>query len=622
FLEYFRVKDDNKLRNVIKSILYSLVESGEMNNFNIEKVSFHFSKQYYFSHALFKKISQEYLKLLNNGKDLKFSFFIKEHEYDISDQYKGIFTEDKKHTLVIDDEFNTFFDKKVVVNHKSQCIFLMFLNTLDIKYLHIKSLKRVNRKSFCFILDNLKKKIDEIVFFWCYISDDVICSLNANLNFKNLKKIVFIESNFDTVFIFIEHLSNIEEFIFYINENYEIYTVTGIEEENLNIADLIIQSLKNEIQKYSLKESINKNEKIPKENEDFHLKLLNEDKFRDKVKIFEDFRCENNNFEVQCFYEYKGCFNNMSIYLNILNKNSFFATENTILEQTIKSISISSSVIKSDCLKDILNIKGLERLEIEYSYIDIKNEIFLNESIKYFKFWPSDSSCYSDFFQLIDMMIGLQKIYFDTTNTIKLNRFENQIFYITELDLRCFDRMIDFLIQSEQNEKFDFEATNKDGENLKLYLSPLKFLFQNYEISSIKKLSISDFYINNSDVEALCNLLSLEELNINSIKFENISFSELFLAKQEYKIKRMNLYGINISEKDLIFIANLKKIEYIQFESCYIQGNTYNEIKMSFFNENYIELKYNARRDNLPEKTIKFIKEKFNTKILLQSRRR
>ncbi|TBT98700.1 hypothetical protein CWI36_2271p0010, partial [Hamiltosporidium magnivora] len=45
FLEYFKVKDDNKLQNVIKSILYSLVESDEMNNFNIEKVSFHFSKQ-------------------------------------------------------------------------------------------------------------------------------------------------------------------------------------------------------------------------------------------------------------------------------------------------------------------------------------------------------------------------------------------------------------------------------------------------------------------------------------------------------------------------------------------------------------------------------------------------
>ncbi|KAK1347536.1 hypothetical protein LUQ84_003071 [Hamiltosporidium tvaerminnensis] len=196
-----------------------------MQIFDMEKELFHFTRQDYFSRDLVKEILQIFCKLLDNGKDLKFSFFIKEYESYISDEYKGLFTEDIKHILAINDEFNTFFYKKVVVNHKSQCLFLMFLNTLDIKYLHIKYLYRANSKSFCFILQNLNKRIDEIVFFWCYISDDVICSLNANLNFKNLKRIVFIESRFDTIFIFTEHLSNIEEFIFYENNDDERYTV-------------------------------------------------------------------------------------------------------------------------------------------------------------------------------------------------------------------------------------------------------------------------------------------------------------------------------------------------------------------------------------------------------------
>ncbi|TBU02617.1 hypothetical protein CWI39_1120p0010, partial [Hamiltosporidium magnivora] len=76
----------------------------------------------------------------------------------------------------------------------------------------------------------------------------------------------------------------------------------------------------------------------------------------------------------------------------------------------------------------------------------------------------------------------------------------------------------------------------------------------------------------------------------------------------------------NISEKDLIFIANLKKIEYIQFGSCDIHGKTYRLIEFLFVNEGYIELRYNREDDYLPEETIKFIEEKFNTKILLQSR--
>ncbi|KAK1348492.1 hypothetical protein LUQ84_002096 [Hamiltosporidium tvaerminnensis] len=621
FLEYFRFESDKKLRNVIKSILYSLVVSDEMNNFNIEKVSFHFSKQCYFSHALLKKISQEYLKLLNNGNKPKFSFFIREHEYYVSNiinEYTSLYTEDRKNILVINDEFDTFFYKKVVVNHKSQCLFLMFLNTLDIKYLHIKSLKRANSKSFCFILKNLKKMVDEIVFFKFNISDDVIRSLNANLNFKNLKKMVFIESRFDTIFIFTEHLSNIEEFIFYEEHNYERYSLDEIKEGDLNIAKFIIQSLKHIHPQHSIEESIKKNKNTPKGNENFYLKLLKEDQFRNKVKIIEYFKCKNNNLQVKCFYESKRCFNNISITFKNLKEKRFIITENTILEENIKSIKISSSEIKSGFLRDILNLKGLERLEIIKSDIYIDNEIFINESIKYFKFWPKGSDCYSIFSKLIDMMIGLQKIYVLKPNIIDINRFVNQIFYITELYLLDINKMIDFLKLSKENEKFDFKATNiLDSE---YPIDSLKFLFQNYDISSIKKLIIFELTINNLNVKALSNLLSLKELNIYRIKFQNISFSELFCASREYKIERMEFAKIDISEKDLIFIANLKKIEDILFRSCDIQGKAYHWIKFLFYNEGYIELKYIFEADNLAAETIKFFEEKFKTNILLQSK--
>ncbi|KAK1348384.1 hypothetical protein LUQ84_002388 [Hamiltosporidium tvaerminnensis] len=614
FLEYFRVECDNKLRNAVKNIWCSLMESNVMNNFEIKNLSFHFSKQDYFSHDLNNKISQGYFELVIIERNSNFLVFSKEHEYDISDQLKNLFTEDKKHTLVINKHFDLFFSKKVGVNHKSQCLFLMFLSTLDIKYLHIEYLKRANSKSFCFILQNLRKMVDEIVFFECYIYDEVIRSLNANLN---LKKIVFIESRFDTIFIFTEHLSNIEEFIFYEKHYYERYTVPEIKKGNLNIAENIIESFKHAYQKHSIEESIMKNKNISKEYKDFYLKLLNEDKFRDKVKIIEYFKCKNKNLEVKCFYQYKGCFNNIYITFKNLNEKQFIITENTILEENIKCIKISSSVIKSGFLKDILNIKGLERLEIDYANINIENEIFINESIKYFKFWANENDCYSIFSKLIDMMTGLQEIYFFKTNTIKLNRFVNQIFYITELNLRGINKMIDFLKLSEKNKKFDFKATSKAKADLKLSLSPLKFLFQNYDISSTKKLSIFDFSIDNSNVEAFSTLLNLKKLNIVRINFENISFSELFLAKQEYKIKRMWLTGINISEKDLIFIANLKKIEDIRLLSCDIQGKAYHWIYMYFYNEFYIELKYNTREDNLPEETIKYISEKFKTKYIV-----
>ncbi|TBU06112.1 hypothetical protein CWI36_0513p0020 [Hamiltosporidium magnivora] len=326
-LEYFRVEYDNKLRNAIKIIWFSLMESNEMNNFDIKNPSFHFSKQDYFSNALFKKISQEFLKLLNNGKEQKFLW---------------IFTDDRKHMLVINYNFDAFFYKKVVVNHKSQCLFLVFLNTLNIKYLHIKSLNRANSKSFCFILDNLKKRIDEIV----------ICSLNANLNLVNLKKIVFIFPEIKTSFIFRENLAKIIEFIFFEKNDDEKYAVHAIKEEDLNIADTYTN---------------NKNKNIPKENRNFYLKILNEDNYKGKVRIIEYFECMNKNLQVKFFCEYKRSLNIVSISFYELNDKQFFTTENTILKDNIKCIKISSSEIKSDLLRDILNIKGLESLEINKS---------------------------------------------------------------------------------------------------------------------------------------------------------------------------------------------------------------------------------------------------------------
>ncbi|TBU11401.1 hypothetical protein CWI38_1226p0020, partial [Hamiltosporidium tvaerminnensis] len=235
FLEYLRVDYDNKLRNSIRNIWYSLMESNKMNNLDLKRY-------HYFSHDLYKKISQEFLKLLNIKKNSRFSFSSKENESYIYDEYKGLFTKDRKHTLLINDKFDSFFYSN-----------------------------------------------------WTHTN---------NIPSKNPSK---------------------------------------------------------------------KMQKIPKETKDFYLKLLKEVEFRDKVKITECFQFKNHDLPFKCFNVYKGCFNNISITLKELNDKQFFTTENTILEENIKSIEIYLSVMKSDFLRDILKIKGLESLGIFYSDIIIEN---------------------------------------------------------------------------------------------------------------------------------------------------------------------------------------------------------------------------------------------------------
>ncbi|TBT97182.1 hypothetical protein CWI37_2443p0010 [Hamiltosporidium tvaerminnensis] len=136
-------------------------------------------------------------------------------------------------------------------------------------------------------------------------------------------------------------------------------------------------------------------------------------------------------------------------------------------------------------------------------------------------------------------------------------------------------------------------------------------------MSSIKQLLIRDFSIDNLNVKAFNNLLNLKKLNICRINFQNISFSELFCALQEYKIKRMKLEEINISEKDIIFIATLRKLEYIIFDRCVIQKETKNWLKFLFFNEFYIIVQYYMGDYYLSEDPIKFISEKFKTKYIV-----
>ncbi|TBU05575.1 hypothetical protein CWI39_0663p0010 [Hamiltosporidium magnivora] len=352
FLEYFRVKHDNKLRNVIKIIWYSLVKSEEINNFDIEKVSFHFSKQDYFSHKMFKKISRKYFKVIKFEMNTINSFFSKKEINYISNKGKCLYTIEGKHVLtIINYEFDLFFSKKVDMHPKSKSLFLIFLNTLDI------------RKS--------RKRIDEIVFVRTYISDKTIISLNVNLNFVDLEKIIFINCNIDEGMVVFDFLSKINESVFYeyniLSKKYSLHEIKVI--KNLDIVENIVEILKRTYHKSTPEELISHNNNILDKNKDFYLILLNDEKSKANVKIFEFFVYVSSSLSLRYFYEYNGCFNNISITLKRLNSKQLFKSKDTIIDKNTKCIKIASSTITSIFLNDILSVIGLETLGINYSDI-------------------------------------------------------------------------------------------------------------------------------------------------------------------------------------------------------------------------------------------------------------
>ncbi|TBU03501.1 hypothetical protein CWI36_0914p0020 [Hamiltosporidium magnivora] len=131
--------------------------------------------------------------------------------------------------------------------------------------------------------------------------------------------------------------------------------------------------------------------------------------------------------------------------------------------------------------------------------------------------------------------------------------------------------MIDSLRILVNKKIYDFTTINKDMLGTKSLSNSFKILFRNHYLTSIKKLYLVEFAIDSLTVKAFSNLLNLKEVIIFRINCENTFFQVLFCVLQEYQIKRLEIVELNISEKDLIFIANLKKIEKIIFWRCNIQ---------------------------------------------------
>ncbi|TBU08490.1 hypothetical protein CWI36_0133p0020 [Hamiltosporidium magnivora] len=132
----------------------------------------------------------------------------KETSYDFK-RFECLYNYDRKHTLIVNDYFNFFFSEKVDLNRKTKNLFIILLNTLDIKYLHMSFVNRTNLKAFLFVLRNLKKNIHEIVFYGGSIYDEKSESLYKNANFTSLKKIVFLEPYIATNEIFSSLLKTI-----------------------------------------------------------------------------------------------------------------------------------------------------------------------------------------------------------------------------------------------------------------------------------------------------------------------------------------------------------------------------------------------------------------------------
>ncbi|TBU10268.1 hypothetical protein CWI38_1890p0020 [Hamiltosporidium tvaerminnensis] len=201
FLEYFRAK--------------------EIHIMVINKVSFHFSKQDYFSHVLYKKISQEYCKIIKFDMNSVISYSTNENLSYFFIYCKGLYANDKKHILIINDKLNLFLERYKIFTYTES-----------------------KEKEF--------DDFDDILFYMGSIYDETIRSINNNINFVDLKNIILIKSQIKTSLSFHHNLSKINGFIFYENtfsdKGYEVFRIKDL--KNIDIGENIIQNIKHPFQKF------------------------------------------------------------------------------------------------------------------------------------------------------------------------------------------------------------------------------------------------------------------------------------------------------------------------------------------------------------------------------------
>ncbi|TBT98691.1 hypothetical protein CWI39_2318p0010, partial [Hamiltosporidium magnivora] len=440
FLEYFRVKYDNMLKKALMIIFISLSKSKAMKILDVEKMAFHFSKQEIFSHEFFKKISQVFFNLFLPRIKSRFLIFL-EDEHCLLQKYEMCYTNDRKYLLILIGNCLSYIFKKISSNKTIKNIFIMLLNTLDLKYLHLHEVGNNNLKACHFFLKNLKKQIDEIIFYKGIIDDKIIISLNTNLNFRNLKRIVMLKPTIQAKKKFSKTLSNIHEFIFY--DSSFIITENQIEEEKVfeqlnSIKELINNSQtdkKIQISSFSVKD-IGYSEEILSYNPNLYTNLFEEHFLPRKIKIFRFLNLKYIPWEISCFLGYDNRFYNISITFENLNLNKFKATDFN-LRKYIRTVIIKESKIYSEFLADIFSLNRIIKLEIDRSDIIIEKNIkFRNDSIKKLMCNAQNNENCQYFYELINSLINLQEIFFNFQRKTDFDFFASSDLTIRQLNLK------------------------------------------------------------------------------------------------------------------------------------------------------------------------------------------
>ncbi|TBU01704.1 hypothetical protein CWI36_1280p0020 [Hamiltosporidium magnivora] len=398
--------------------------------------------------------------------------------------------------------------KLMKYNHFSRNTFKLICQVIGPRKV-LLNLEDSNEVSFSFSMFKMFLS-SEVICFYHWKDMKFLQSIIENCIFKNIKSLVFINC-----FVF-ENFTELKSI--YLSNSSTTNTVFC--HKIYNLMKNIVCSLYDEIN--------------------------NEEKLRKFMTLTNNRYCKTKKYHIQYFDP----------------KIEGFDFQDLFCSKKYKIISFDSIVITQSFVSfktTILNHENFSRMNLILKKVFLTTLKFQNTLVKEKK--------NDEIFEFINSMPNLKSLKLTPNSNISLFKY---VFKYNMMKLKNLEK---FKIKDENkcdkgySDSLYLEKIIELEINCLFEQSFLYTLFLNQKLENLKKIHIYNCNIGLKDKNSRRNYTRIQDILFSNTKLFGISFSELFDTQKEYSIKYICIFDVKLSKRDLMFMSNLKYLEFSFFGS-------------------------------------------------------
>ncbi|TBT98365.1 hypothetical protein CWI36_2422p0010, partial [Hamiltosporidium magnivora] len=486
-LSCFSLINDNNLKNILKSLMFSVGFSPQDNIYDYKQTILQNISMYHISFDIIFLLTSVFLDLSIYGIDLIPTLLLDTNNEGIYSYYN--IEIQKENSILISKNLSRMFSNQNLNNSYSFKILLFFFMKKNFKTAIFRIIPLKNT-SLWRLLSMILNSVDQVIFHNIQINKQLISFLNETDILKDLKTVHFwlAESN-SNILSYIETILYTPNIFIEYNDCIQQSMYEKIKMKPLSIIKIVRCRLKNNILRSSISDIIKRHTK------------------------------------------------SISINLFLKNSGNLYSLR-TISFENIKCLKLKEMELESIFIDCILNLPGIEILYLYDCNIEDYDEFHIypkNYSITTFSFLGKKIINVNLFYKFMCSMIKFTNLEIcNDSLSLLLDKDQNCLFsHIIHLNILEFCCL--FKIYTNNNSfYFPFFISEEISVGVGFPAGTLKKIFSIQENLNIKKLLYSENFLDDSDSRALENLNFLDNIELSSNIVE-IRFHELFDINKTYK---------------------------------------------------------------------------------------